>query len=365
VKAGAAFDGAWVRHLVAVHGRAAHGGVRSYELDNEPSLWNSTHRDVHPSALTYDELWTKSLATARAIKAADPGATVMGPVEWGWCAYFFSAADGCADGPDRRAHGDTALVPWYLRRFAAYDRAHHTHLLRYLDLHFYPQASGVALSPAGDPATQALRLRSTRALWDPTYVDESWIARPIAQIRTMRSWVKHDDPGVKTAVTEYNWGGAGSINGALAEADVLGIFGRERLDLAAYWAAPAPSDPVSFAFRMFRNYDGHGAAYGDTWVRSSSGDQGTLAVYAAQRASDRALTIIVINKSTGDLRSHVGIRHFVHAGLADAYRYSGADLGAIVRESNQPVGSAGFTATFPASSVTLFVIRRSGRERPP
>ena len=48
-------------------------------------------------------------------------------------------------------------------------------ILDYLDLHYYPQASGVALATAGTATTQALRLRSTRSLWDPNYTDESWI----------------------------------------------------------------------------------------------------------------------------------------------------------------------------------------------
>ena len=45
-----------------------------------------------------------------------------------------------------------------------------------LDIHYYPQASGVT-SNKTDAATAALRLRSTRSLWDPTYTDESWIAQ--------------------------------------------------------------------------------------------------------------------------------------------------------------------------------------------
>ena len=46
-------------------------------------------------------------------------------------------------------------------------------------------------------------------------------------------------PGTKLAITEYNWGGTESLNGALAEADVLGIFGREGVGLATMWDPPA------------------------------------------------------------------------------------------------------------------------------
>src|SRR5665213_1079749 len=63
-----AFDQAVVAHLVQKFGTAAQGGVRSYEIDNEPALWSSTHIDVHPAPLSYDELWQKSLAAAQGIK---------------------------------------------------------------------------------------------------------------------------------------------------------------------------------------------------------------------------------------------------------------------------------------------------------
>ncbi len=67
------------------------GGVRFYGLDNEPDLGNSTHRDVHPMPLSESELCSKSRATAKSVKAADPTADVAGPGDWGWCAYYYSA----------------------------------------------------------------------------------------------------------------------------------------------------------------------------------------------------------------------------------------------------------------------------------
>ena len=39
---------AWVRHIVTTFGHASAGGVHYYLMDNEPSLWFSTHRDIHP-----------------------------------------------------------------------------------------------------------------------------------------------------------------------------------------------------------------------------------------------------------------------------------------------------------------------------
>lgn len=353
----------WVDHLVENYGTAAQGGVEFYNLDNEPMLWNSTHRDVHPAGATYDELRTRAYQYAAAVKEADSSAKTLGPVLWGWCAYFYSAADGCGPGSDYVTHNNMAFVPWYLQQMQAYQTAHGVRILDYLDLHYYPQANGVALAEsAGTAATQALRLRSTRSLWDPTYIDESWISDTqtggvaVNLIGRMKGWVNAYYPGTKLAITEYNWGALGTINGALAQADVLGIFGQEGVDLATLWSPPEADDPGAFAFRMYRNYDGLGHKFGETRILSASADQGKLAIYAAQR-SDLVLTILVINKTGDSLTSSLSLSGFTPATTAQVYRYSGANLNAIVAQAAQVVGPNGFSATYPANSITLFVIR--------
>ena len=351
----------WIAHLVSRYGTAAAGGVQFYNLDNEPMLWNSTHRDVHPQAVSYDELRDRTLQYAAAVKAADPTAATLGPVAWGWSAYFYSAADVDAGGawwetrPDRMAHGDVPFTDWYLQQMAAHEQTTGDRLLDYLDLHFYPQASGVALGPAGDAATRARRLRSTRALWDPTYVDESWIADSVWLLPRMREWVDTHYPGTKLAITEYNWGGLEHINGALTQADVLGIFGREGLDLATLWSPPAYSEPGAFAFRMYRNYDGSGSKFGETALGAASADQDQVSIYAAL-SSDNGMTIILINKATEDLTSALSINNFAPAGLAARYSYSGADLSRIIREEDLSITSGGQEIELPASSITLLVV---------
>ena len=267
-----AFDQAMVAHLVQKFGTAAQGGVRSYEIDNEPTLWNSTHIDVHPTPLSYDELWQKSLAAAQGIKAADPSATVDGPGDWGWCAYFYAADDpgGCGPGPDKTAHGNLPLAAWYLQQFAAYNQSHGQRLLDYFDEHFYPQEAGVALSRRAARQRRRCGCDRPARCGIPTYTDESWTADlglgSVNLIPRMQQWVAQYYPGTKTAISEYNWGGLESINGALAQADVLGIFGRQGLDRAQLWSPPSSSQPGAFAFRMYRDYDGHGSRFGDESV---------------------------------------------------------------------------------------------------
>jgi len=53
-------------------------------------------------------------------------------------------------------------------------------------------------------------------------------------IPRLKRWVAQCYPGLKIGITEYNWGGEDDISGALALADILGVFGREGLDLGCY-----------------------------------------------------------------------------------------------------------------------------------
>ena len=73
-------------------------------------------------------------------------------------------------------------------------------------------------------------------------MDDSWIASVIRCIPQLRDWVNAYYPGTQIGITEYNWGAESHINGATAQADVLGIFGREGLDLAARWTTPDSDD---------------------------------------------------------------------------------------------------------------------------
>ncbi|MGW2327565.1 glycoside hydrolase family 44 protein [Streptomyces sp. NPDC001700] len=375
IPAGPEFTKGWVEYLKRTYGPADDGGVRFYNLDNEPDLWWSTHRDVHPEGTGYDEMRDSTYATAAAIKDADPKAQTLGPVGWGFNSLIYSGLDQktCSEKggdcwnnpPDRAAHGGQLFAPWYLQQMKTYEQTHDRRILDYFDEHIYPQQTGV-FGGSVDAATQELRLRSTRQLWDPTYVDESWINQPIQFIPRMRSLVDENYPGTKLAITEYNWGALDHINGALAQADVLGIFGREGLDLATLWDPPTSTEPGAFAFRMFRNYDGEGGSFGDTAVRAASADQDKLAVYAAERSSDKALTVLVVNKTTGDLTAPVSVTGATApGGAAQVYRYGQDDVTAIKHLADQPLTNGGFTATFPAYSITEYVLPAGSSEAKP
>ncbi len=351
----------WIEHLVGQFGSASNGGVAFYALDNEPMLWHHTHRDVHPETVSYDELMERSISYARAIKEADPTAQTLGPVTWGWSAYWWSARDlelsdnrPELDAPDREAHDGLPLTAYYLQEMAAASVG--SRLLDYLDLHYYPQGQGVALSNAGNAETRALRLRSVKSLYDPEYVDESWIGEPIYLIPRMKQWVEDYYPGTKTALTEYNFGGLESINGALAQAEALGIFGREGLDLATIWSPPKTDQPGLFAFHIYRNYDGNGSQFGDIGLEAISSNVDELAIFAARRSTDQSLTILVINKQEANVESEINLNGGNGAASAQPFQYSPLNLTQIVPLPAIPIEDGTIAVTLPASSITLFVI---------
>ncbi|MDR3740961.1 MAG: glycoside hydrolase family 44 protein [Terracidiphilus sp.] len=391
--------GNWVSYLVGKFGSAASGGVAIYDLDNEPAWWDAVHRDVHPSPSTYDEVTNNGIAAALAIKNADPTAEVSGPVVDYWWNYFYSKKDienGWGNGSpcwqpwsnptDRNAHAGKAFIEYYLQQFKAAETTYSKRLLDYVDLHTYFVASyngsSLGFAKAGDTGAQQARLNSTRVFWDSAYTDPNYpqpnyttdsnytssCTVPLQApevIPMMKNWVANNYPGTKLAITEYNWGGQEHINGALAQADILGIFGREGLDIGTLWGAPDATTqiPGLMAFEIYRNYDGANSTFGGESISTSSGDQSKLAVYAAQRTSDNKLTLIVINKTYGDLTSTLSLGNFTPNGQAQVYQYSNANLNAIVAQSpltiTAPTGSSTtstVTTTFPAQSITLLVI---------
>ena len=66
------FQQQWVQSIVNRWGPATSAASRYYILDNEPSIWHSTHRDVHPVGATMDEILARITDYAAQIRAADP-----------------------------------------------------------------------------------------------------------------------------------------------------------------------------------------------------------------------------------------------------------------------------------------------------
>ena len=223
-----AYQSGFVDTLISQWGLATNGGVRFYTLDNEPGLWDYIHRDVRGGAnVTKEEIRDYTIAYGNMIRDRDPAAQILGPSEWGW-----------AEADD--------YYPWLLAQLKASDTATGRRSLDILTVHYYPAYPG----PIGTPEGITNLNQSTRSLWDPNWTDESWINSKINMIPTLKSWVSTHYPGTKIGITEYNWSMTdydNTIAGAVIQAEILGIFGREGLDLATRWGSSANSPRASFS----------------------------------------------------------------------------------------------------------------------
>lgn len=352
----AVYQDEWVYHLVKKFGDAAHGGVKFYAMDNEPDLWDSEHSDIHPVRMSYDEMLANFLEYATAVKSADPTAMITGPVLSGWTAYWYSSRDRGSDNfrthTDRTAHGGIPFLKWWLGQVHRHDLRTGKRTLNVLDIHYYPQENGVYAGRT-DPQTDALRLRSTRSLWDPTYIDESWINDDVDLIPRMKRWIAEDYPGTKLGITEWNWGADGTMNGALAIAEVLGIFGREGVYLANYWTSPRLGSPGAFAFKMYRNVDGNGEGFGNLSVFAHSSAPSDISCFASIDSKSKELVAIIINKRPdvaikSSLRVAGGVYHRV-----SIYRYSSDHLGGIQKLPSRMLYGPMSEWVFPPYSITM------------
>jgi PKD repeat protein len=369
VPSDSSYQQGWVQHLVNRWGTNANGGLRYYILDNEPSIWHSTHRDVHPVGATMDEIKNKMIDYAGKIKSADSSAVVVGPEEWGWSGYILSGYDqqygslhGWSFMPDRSNHGGWDYLPWLLDQLRQNNQATGKRLLDIFTVHYYPQ--GGEFGNDVSSSMQLRRNRSTRSLWDPNYVDETWINDRVQLVPRLKTWVNAYYPGTLTGVTEYNWGAESHINGATAQADILGIFGREGLDMAARWTTPDAGTPTYKAMKLYRNYDGNRSTFGDTSVAASGPNPDNVSVFAAERSADGTLTVMVISKYlSGNTPATINLANFPHDGIAQVWQLTSTN--AITRLANISVTTNSFTATLPAQSITLFVIAAAGGNQAP
>lgn len=351
----------WVKHMVDSAAAAGKPAPYMYFLDNETELWADTHRDVRTELLGYDELLKLTIDYASAIRRADPKALIAGPTSWGWLGYLYSARDaenGYQNGPDRAAHNGQPLIEWYLDQLREHEERTGQRLLDVLDLHFYPMQQGVYAGGEGrtDSATAALRLRSTRSLWDPTYRDESWIDDTIELLPRMKRWADKHYPGLKLSIGEYSFGAERHMSGALAQAEALGRFGQFGLYSAYYWTRPPNRSPLYWAFRAFRDFDGQGGRFLDFSVPVEAPAGGQLSLFASADAAsgDGKMVLIALNNSPDTpLTTTIGLDGCGQRPVT-AYSYTGAPTG--LQPATATPSATGISVTLAPYSITVLSV---------
>jgi hypothetical protein len=330
-----------------------------YCLDNEPDLWSSTHVRIHPDPATYAEMEDLSVTFATAIKAVSPAAIVMGPVSYGWQGMVDLQTAPDAAGRD--------FLEFYLEAFAAASSQAGQRLLDVLDVHWYPEAQGGGQRITVDDASPAVaeaRIQAPRSLWDPTFTEDSWIAQwgtegPIRLLPRLREKVAAAYPGTRLSISEYYYGGGDDISGGLAQADVLGIFGREDLFAATLWRLGSTEHPFIYGgFRLFVDYDGSGARFGDHSVQATTDDVEATSIYASVDAGHpERVVLVALNKTSAPVSVGLAVTHLRALHTMEVYRLSEASA-VPVRQADVAITlTNALVIELPAMSASTLVLR--------
>lgn len=353
------FMGNWVSHLASTFGTAASGGVKYYQLDNEPDNWQNNRPDIYPAlyppgtgCMDYavpitsgneagvspdDDIINRSIAYAAAVKAADPTAqvlflSVMNPDD---LVNLMQTECGVGTWDSSKKVPYSVTNPYamaMMAKAAQYEAANHKRIFDCLDTHY------------------------------PADANDFWQRDSLSRVQ---GWIRATYLGTGICVSEYSVSNdATDLTATTQQADFLGTFGVVGVRLAAYWGSLVADDktthkPVYNAFLMFRNYDGAGGKFGSVSVGAQSGYANVHAYAATDSAtSPTKLWIMLVNRGTSaQSNMTITINNFTAALTAKAYQsVNGAAPAAAadVAISNGSISGLSITA----NTITLIAAAR-------
>jgi cytochrome c biogenesis protein CcdA len=378
---GTVYEDEFVNYLKATYGSGA--GPIFFSLDNEPNYWPSTHPELWPytgtpgcgtdGTVMFDDIVSLNTTFATAIKAAWPTTKVFGPVV---------AQDGVIYA---HAYNDpnlpTPFSDYYLGKMAAASVSAGKTLLDVFDVHYFTSRGSTS---------QCMQV--PRMFWDPNFTDFSasttdsidfgWsglngyfdtqlyprqmIPRILGKIATAYSGKATPAPGL--SFSEYNAGCETVIQGGVAEADLLGVFGREGVYAATAFPLSGTTtngqltNYLVAAYDLYRNYDGSGSTVGDTAVYAQTSDVEDTSVYAFVHSNQVAgAEIVAINKAASSLAVTIHIASAPMLTAVTVYHLVTGKAG-VVAVSAAPAmtcasGACNVTYTLPPTSATTLVLR--------
>jgi mannan endo-1,4-beta-mannosidase len=200
---------------------------------------------------------------------------------------------------------------------------------------------------------------------------------PRQMIPRVESWIATAYQGKKTAapgysISEYDFGGTcdTAIEGGVAEADLLGVFGREGLFGATMWPLQSVLETGSStlalysvaAFDLYRNYDGKGSVVGDTAVYASTPDVEHTSIYAFTSSTQTGeVDLVAVNKTADSLPFVATLANAPSLTQATAYQLVAGTIGVTLAAGSPPTvtcsgGNFYVTYTMPATSATTIIL---------
>jgi mannan endo-1,4-beta-mannosidase len=316
----------------------------------------------------------KNYALASMIRRMDPNAEIFGPAMWGYAEMYslWAVYNGQLIQPhdwgtyniepwttnntgDRYRYNGMTWMNAYLSGMKSASDGEGRRMLDVFSFHYYPDAGAVA--------TDELRMQAPRSLWDPTYVEPSWITQPgngftdgrsLELLPKVRRSIDDFYPGTKIGITEYSFGGRHSVAGGIAQADALGIFGRQGVHLATCFETI--DDYIAAAFRIYRNYDGQNSTFGDSALATTISNVERGSAYSSIDDMGR-IHLVVINKENSTVEGRIAIASAATWNRAEAYGFG--EGSPVIRKLEDPVFQEdGLTYMLAPRSVTHIVIMK-------
>lgn len=373
-------------------------GIKFYQTDNEAGLWShylagsggvgadGTHSVMHFNPTTCWEVIYKTSQLAKTIKTVDPNAKVFSAGRWSYMEAFslWSIWDGSSHQPSdwgtyniepykTNSTGSTFRynqMTWqnaFLAAMKQQEILEGKRLLDVLAIHYYPE--GIS--------SDADRMQAPRSLWDSTYVENSWITqigngltegRGLRMIPLTHKAINDFYPGTKLAITEYDFGGRTNISGTIAQADALGILGKNDVYYATYFGIA--DQYIAPAFKIYRNYDGTKKTFGSISLESNTSNNATTSIYTSiEDATANYMHIILINKNTSvTTTSIVILGSTMYSTISESYgicESDGNNLITVKSKNNLITGNSTITANtltyqMQPKSVYHLVLQKSG-----
>jgi hypothetical protein len=350
-----------------------------YDMDNEPEIWNGSHRDIHHAQPGYAELSNIFEKIGGDLKTWDPSAVRFGPVT---CCYSYLWQAG---GGDRGTHAGIDFAPWWLNQINWLDQINGYRTLDVFDIHAY-FGDNIDTTGFTNPHLRTEVNKYLRTYWDPTYYtagdDADWItttqpnrAVPFL-IPRVKAMVNAIYPGTPISFTEWEsffteW----EFATALSDADAYGVMGREGLSFSTRWGGPSAYNtdgngnniltqphPNYTSFKLWTNYDGAKDGFGTLSISDqSSVNPDVFVSYAALDATGNTMTIMVLNKDAGNNANVTFNLNGFSASTYTAYTVASTNPSAITTTASQAWSA---TQTFAANSITLLVVSGSQPSAP-
>lgn len=378
-----------IAYLIGRFGASNAGGVQQYQLDNEVGLWHhypdngdeGTHSRLHPQQTTCGEIIERDVTAASRVRDLDLNAEIFSHGMFGYPEYFslWSTYDGTSHQPsdwatynvepyrtnstgDEYRYNHMTWVNAYLAKMANASANAGRRLLDVFAVHYYSDGQAVS--------TEEGLLQAARSLWDPAYVEASYITqngngftdgRSLELIPKLRQSLNDFYPGTRLAFTEYSLVGDFNRRDAVAgvvQADALGVLGREGVYQANYFGPVRGY--ITSAFRLYRNYDGANSVYGTTGLRAVTTDNARTSAYASRDSAGRE-HVILINRSRTPLSVTVNLSGGGPATVAERYGFDEAGGAVLTRGADLPVAIDGsVNIQLPALSATHLVYTQGG-----